>query len=233
MKIQKLGNIFYIRLGINVKRVFGLFEAIFDMFYLSVGFLAGVMLLIGTGSGDARLLAGIMTFILIFGDAFHLVPRIRVIMSGNEESLRSALGRGKQITSITMTIFYLFLWQLGLMLSSQGGNSVWTIIVYILAAVRILICLFPQNRWSDRYPPVKWGIWRNIPFFMLGVITAAFFFLYRSQMPGVDLLWLAILLSFAFYLPVVLWANQNPKVGMFMLPKTCAYLWILYMCLSL
>ena len=46
-------------------------------------------------------------------------------------------------------------------------------------------------------------------------------------------MWLAILLSFAFYLPVVLWSNQNPKVGILMLPKTCAYLWMLAMCLSL
>lgn len=216
-----------------MKRVFGLFEAVFDIFYLITGFLAGVILLIRAGSGDARFLASIMAFVLICGDAFHLVPRIRVIMSGNEESLRSALGRGKQITSITMTIFYLILWQLGLMLSSTEANSVWTMIIYILAAVRILLCLFPQNKWDDCFPPVKWGIWRNIPFFVLGIIVAAFFFLYRSQMEGLGLLWLAVLLSFAFYLPVVLWANKNPKIGMFMLPKTCAYLWILYMCLSL
>lgn len=43
----------------------------------------------------------------------------------------------------------------------------------------------------------------------------------------------AVLLSFGFYLPVVLWSNRQPKVGMLMLPKTCCYLWLLVMCLSL
>ena len=38
-------------------------------------------------------------------------------------------------------------------------------------------------------------------------------------------LWLTILLSFAFYIPVVLWADTWPLVGMLMIPKTCAYVW--------
>ncbi|HPF18680.1 MAG TPA: hypothetical protein PLY08_03755 [Bacillota bacterium] len=46
-------------------------------------------------------------------------------------------------------------------------------------------------------------------------------------------MWLAILLSFAFYLPVVLWSNRYPKIGMLMLPKTCTYLWMLVMLLAL
>ncbi len=45
--------------------------------------------------------------------------------------------------------------------------------------------------------------------------------------------WLTIVLSFGCYLPVVLWSNRSPGVGMLMLPKTCAYLWILVMCLSI
>ena len=38
-------------------------------------------------------------------------------------------------------------------------------------------------------------------------------------------MWLTIVLSFAFYLPVVLWADAVPLVGMLMIPKTCAYVW--------
>ena len=38
-------------------------------------------------------------------------------------------------------------------------------------------------------------------------------------------MWLTILLSFGFYIPVVLWADVNPLIGMLMIPKTCAYVW--------
>ena len=38
-------------------------------------------------------------------------------------------------------------------------------------------------------------------------------------------MWLTIVLSFGFYIPVVLWADAIPLIGMLMIPKTCAYVW--------
>jgi hypothetical protein len=38
-------------------------------------------------------------------------------------------------------------------------------------------------------------------------------------------LWLTIVLSFGFYIPVVLFADSIPVVGILMIPKTCAYVW--------
>lgn len=216
-----------------MKRVFGTVEAVFDALYLAAALVLGGWLLL-TGRGNpARVLAGLMALVLACGDAFHLVPRIMVIITGEEEKLRPALGRGKQVTSITMTVFYLLLWHLGLLLFAPRGGGGWTGLVYLLAAVRIALCFLPQNKWRERYPPVSWGVWRNIPFFLLGAAVAILFFLERSAIPGLRPMWLAIALSFGFYLPVVLWSNQNPKLGMLMLPKTCAYVWMLVMCLAL
>jgi hypothetical protein len=216
-----------------MKRVFGTVEAVFDICYLAAAFALGLMLLINASENSAQGLAGVMALILAGGDAFHLVPRIMVIRTGREEQLRRALGTGKLVTSVTMSLFYLLLWQIGLLVFSPKDISVWSYMVYTLMAVRIVLCLLPQNQWQERYPPVIWGIIRNIPFFLQGALVAALFFLQRSTMPGLSLMWLAIVLSYAFYLPVVVWANKNPKIGMLMLPKTCAYLWMLVMCLSL
>lgn len=216
-----------------MKRVFGLFEAVFDGFYLIFALSLGAILLFSGADNNARMLAGIMALVLALGDAFHLLPRIAVILTKEERRWRSALGRGKQITSITMTIFYLLLWQIGLLIFPQMAVGAWSYVVYFLGAVRIALCLLPQNQWLERYPPIGWGILRNIPFFLLGAVVAMQFFLQRNTIAGLSQLWLAIVLSFAFYLPVTLWANRNPKIGMLMLPKSCAYLWMLVMCLSL
>lgn len=216
-----------------MKRVFGIFEAVFDVLYLIAALFLGFVLLLTKSTNTACMLAGVMALILVFGDTFHLLPRTIVIITHQEERLRRALGRGKQITSITMTVFYLLLWQIGLLIFSTKGSNFWSYPVYLLAAVRILLCLLPQNKWQERYPPVSWGIMRNIPFFLLGAVTAGLFLLQRSMVPGLGWMWLAIVLSFAFYLPVVLWANRNSKIGMLMLPKTCTYLWMLVMFLSL
>ena len=132
-----------------------------------------------------------------------------------------------------MTLFYLLLWQVGVLVFSPAGVGAWSYAIYALSAVRIFLCLLPQNKWQERYPPLVWGIARNIPFFVQGALVAGLFFLQRSAESGLELMWLAIALSFAFYVPVVLWANKHPKVGMLMLPKTCMYLWILLLCVSI
>ncbi|MEG2930578.1 MAG: hypothetical protein RR825_02210, partial [Ruthenibacterium sp.] len=217
----------------SMKRVFGMVEAVFDVLYLIAASAIGVFLLMRAQGGGVRLLAGGMALVLACGDAFHLVPRICAVVTRQEEALRAALGRGKQITSVTMTIFYLMLWHIGLLLFAPADMAGDTLLLYLLAAVRIALCLLPQNKWQDRYPPVRWGIWRNLPFFAMGIAVALLFGVYGSHAPGMGLMWLAIVLSFAFYLPVVLWANRNAKIGMLMLPKTCAYVWMLVMCLSL
>ena len=42
-------------------------------------------------------------------------------------------------------------------------------------------------------------------------------------------MWLAIVLSFGFYIPVVFFADAVPMIGMLMIPKTCAYVWAVLM----
>ena len=40
----------------------------------------------------------------------------------------------------------------------------------------------------------------------------------------------SIIISFGCYLAVVLGARKHPKLGMLMMPKTLAYVWMLLMC---
>lgn len=82
-----------------MKRVFGKVESAFDILYLCSAFIMGIILIMNS-SLNLRMLAGVMALILAVGDSFHLIPRIRVIISKNEKALRPALGRGKQITSV-------------------------------------------------------------------------------------------------------------------------------------
>ncbi|MDO5061580.1 MAG: hypothetical protein Q4D77_00260 [Peptostreptococcaceae bacterium] len=214
-----------------MKRVFGMVEVIFDILYLLIAFAIGIYLL-ANPSGPIVMVAGIMSLVLAAGDSFHLVPRILAILKNDVDRYQKALGAGKLITSITMTIFYLFLYYIGVKIYGIQWIGLWGVLL-ILTAVRISLCLMPQNRWLDRYPPVDWGIFRNIPFFMIGILVSAFFLINKGSVAGFEWMWLAILLSFAFYLPVVLWVNKNPKIGMLMLPKSCVYLWMLFMCMAL
>ena len=97
-----------------------------------------------------------MAVVLGAGDAFHLVPRALALCTTGLENYTVALGAGKFITSITMTIFYVILYYVWRIRYEVKGRNAVTAAVYALAALRILLCLFPQNRWLSEDAPLSW-----------------------------------------------------------------------------
>lgn len=205
-------------------------ETLFDIAYLSTVITLGILMIRGAGKNKQVLLFGIMAVILGCGDAFHLVPRAYALCTTGLEAHTAALGIGKLVTSVTMTVFYMFLYHIW-QLRYKIKNSALTAVMYILAAVRVGLCAFPQNLWVSATPSLAWGIYRNIPFAIMGVIVIVLFYTQARAKndSGFKHMWLAVTLSFAFYIPVVLWGESLPIVGVLMIPKTCAYVWIVWM----
>ena len=166
-------------------------------------------------------LMGISTLILGLGDAFHLVPRMLNYFI--DKDFTFYLGLGKLITSITMTIFYLFIYYIYVLDYKADENKKESIVVWLLAITRIILCLFPQNNWFTNDSPLLWGIIRNIPFLLLGITIIVFYFKNRESDQSFKFMYLLIGLSFLFYIPVVVGAEEIPMLGMLMLPKTICY----------
>ena len=206
-------------------------ETVFDVLYLTGVITVGVLLLRRAGSRKLLRMFGWMAVVLGAGDAFHLVPRMVALWSTGLEANAAALGVGKFITSITMTAFYLLLfaiWQERYGAQSRKGL---TVTVWALAIARVALCLPAQNAWLAYRPPLAFGIWRNIPFVIMGAMLIVLFAVEarRAQDRVFRWMWLAVLLSFAFYIPVVLLGSEIPLIGMLMMPKTLAYVWIVWM----
>lgn len=204
-----------------------LVETVFDAVYLISVIAIGITMIAKSPGQKQYKLFGIMAVVLGAGDSFHLVPRALALCTTGLENFTAALGTGKFITSITMTIFYILLYYVWRVRYQVQGQKNLTIAVYLLSAARIALCLFPQNAWLSAEAPLSWGIYRNIPFALLGLLIIVLF--YRSAKEHEDKafrwMWLTIVLSFGFYIPVVLWADTIPMIGMLMIPKTCAYVW--------
>ena len=81
-------------------------ETVFDVFYLGFAMIAGFTMLL-KGNSPLVKKAGLMAVLLGAGDSFHLIPRCIALWTSGLEANAAALGTGKFITSITMTIFYL------------------------------------------------------------------------------------------------------------------------------
>ncbi|MEG1932237.1 MAG: hypothetical protein RR075_03915 [Pygmaiobacter sp.] len=202
-------------------------ETLFDIAYLTTVITLGILMIRGCKGKKQYLLYGIMAVTLGCGDAFHLVPRAIALCTTGLDSYTAALGIGKLVTSITMTVFYLLLYYVWRARYAITGQKGLTATVYALAFCRVALCLMPQNAWISPAAPLSWGIYRNLPFALLGLLIVVLF--YRSAAAQKDtafrFLWLTVVLSFAFYTPVVLFADALPAVGILMIPKTCAYVW--------
>ena len=202
-------------------------ETLFDAVYLASVITIGILMIRGSKGNAQFKLFGLMAVVLGAGDAFHLVPRALALCTTGLDTYTVPLGLGKWITSVTMTVFYVLLYYVWRKRYKVEGQMGVTVAVYVLAAARVILCMMPQNQWLSAEAPLSWGVYRNIPFALMGLLIIVLF--YHSAKAHHDRLfrwmWLTIVLSFGFYIPVVLWADAVPLIGMLMIPKTCAYVW--------
>lgn len=197
-------------------------EPMFDIGYLGLVIALGVRLLMEQ-SGSARRF-GVMAILLGGGDAFHLIPRVISHLSlGGFEAHAAMLSWGEFVTSITMTIFYVLFYHYYRERTEDFSSSK-RVVIYALAALRIGLTLMPQNGWGAE-GSYAFGIVRNIPFVLMGALLILWVMQHKKA-DGLQHIALLIFLSFLFYVPVVLGARFIPLLGMLMIPKTVAYVFI-------
>ncbi len=196
-------------------------ESAFDILYLIFAVTSGCLMLRKAGDRTEKLM-GLAVLILGCGDAFHLIPR--VLNYFVDADFTAALGVGKLITSISMTVFYLLLYYIWLGYYRMRENKRITGVMWMLLIIRLILCLLPQNGWMENSTDLVWGMIRNIPFVLLGAAVCMIFFQKRKNDRIFRFFWLLILLSFLFYIPVAVGAGLLPMLGMLMLPKTVCYI---------
>ena len=196
-------------------------ESTFDILYLLFAIVSGCVLLTRARDRTVRLM-GAAALVLGCGDAFHLVPRVLNYFADGD--FTAALGIGKLVTSLTMTVFYLLLYYIRQERFGEREKGGVTALLWILTGLRVVLCLFPGNGWMTNGGDMTWAILRNIPFVLLGAAVCLLYFRKRGEDRILAPVWLYILLSFLFYIPVAVGAGLVPMLGMLMLPKTVCYI---------
>ena len=176
-------------------------ESTFDILYLVFAVSFGVIML-RDAKNSAQKDMGLAALILGLGDAFHLVPRVM---------------------DHFMTVFYVLLYRIWLKFYGEKEDQKQKTLILALAAARVILCMFPQNGWVANSSGMTWGIIRNVPFVILGAMICAMYHKNRGKDADLKSMWLLILLSFLFYIPVAVFAGLVPMLGMLMLPKTVCY----------
>jgi hypothetical protein len=169
--------------------------------------------------------------LLALGDSGHVGFRVLAYALGGLETQVQVVGRsvslvgvGALSTAITVTFFYMLVleaWRVRFK-QAYGGFA------YLLLAagfVRLALMVPAINAWNSVVPLQPWSTIRNLPLMLQGLGVA--YLILRDAARNRDQTFLRIgamiLVSYACYIPVILWVQQNPLLGMLMIPKTLAY----------
>ena len=171
------------------------------------------LVLICVKTKDDLFLYGILTLTLCGGDAFHLVPRIIRAARGTNDRIKKQLGIGLQISSITMTVFYIILmyvWKYTF--PDFNIPAAVKAMVWISAIIRIAVCILPQNNWCTEDGNLKLSIIRNAVFAVTG-IGVIILYAISGNANGYHMTRMvaAIIISFGCYLPVTLFSKIKTK----------------------
>lgn len=169
--------------------------------------------------------------LLAVGDTGHVGFRVLAYASGNLDTQINIFGRqlglvglGALSTAITVTIFYILMLELWRVRFNKRYGW-YEYLLLGLAILRFILMALPMNDWNSVVPPQPWSALRNLPLTILGLSVA--FLMLRDATKAKDsaFQWIGgmILLSYAAYIPVILFVQQVPIIGMLMIPKTMAY----------
>jgi hypothetical protein len=170
--------------------------------------------------------------LLALGDTGHVGFRVLAYSLGDLEKSFTLLGvnfglvgLGALSTAVTVTLFYVVM----LMIWQKRFNKPYGLfgaLLFLAAVVRLAIMLFPQNQWNNTVPPQPWSFYRNLPLVIVGLGVAYLILRDAYATGGRTFTWIGamILISYAFYAPVILFVQVAPAVGMLMIPKTLAYI---------
>ncbi len=206
-------------IGFNILYLLTIYLIVFLMFrkYRSQKFI--------NTPGSRSFLAAFL--LLAIGDTGHVGFRLVAFARGGLETNESLVGLGALATAITVTIFYMLMAEVW---SKQAGKPrkliYWTIIG--LGLVRLGFMTLEGNQWNQVVPPHTFSLYRNAFLTAMGLLVILAFmrsgkksgnrFLTRSG--------IAIICSFVFYIPVILFVQKVPMIGMLMIPKTIVYVWL-------
>lgn len=202
-------------------------EVVFDILYLSVVFYIGFKLI--KGETRQKKIFGVMALILGFGDMFHLIPRILGHLTTGLDDYVFFLGLGSAITSATMTVFYLLLYR-DFEETFNIKKLTNRVVIYSLLVMKFVITFFPQNEWFSGDASFTFKMVRNVPFMIMGIylVTLMLITAYKKNHSLYKKISYGVLFSFLFYMPVIFFVDQIPAIGSLMMPKTIAYVFVIY-----
>lgn len=204
----------------------------FNIIYLLTIYLLVILMFRKHGKDDYSNRPGAKAFIWAFlllaiGDTGHVGFRVLAYANGGLENNEVLVGLGALATAITITIFYLLMVEVWRKETAKDRNWIFWLVVLITLS-RFVFMSLNGNDWGQVIPPYEFSLIRNVFLTAMGIIVMILFLdagLRKNDRFLISTA-IAVICSFAFYIPVILFVQKVPMIGMLMIPKTIAYVLI-------
>lgn len=206
----------------------GILACVVELGYLLFALIAGCVFLAESDGRPAAFLFAALSFAVGIGDAFYLIPKVRQTIEGPGERITDLMIRGISVSSGMLTVLHIFLYYIWRVLYSEiaSGMAVLPLCVIILwgaAAYRAGAGLLSLgNRYGRKYDR-RWILHRTLPVVVTGVMLIILFLLPLGG--GRGSMWhmsLAVLVVTGCSIPLSVWYEEVPAVGLLMIPRAAA-----------
>ncbi len=206
-------------IGFNILYLLGIYLLVFLMFRKHRS-----ELYISKPGAEIFLLAFLL---LAIGDTGHVGFRLIAYANGGLENNQVLVGLGALATAITITVFYVLLIEVWRRKTNAPKNWIFWSVLF-LGIARLIIMTVKGNQWGQVVPPYDFSLMRNAFLTLMGIVVLIVYLItgMRNKDCYFGRMAIAIFFSFAFYIPVILFVQKVPMIGMLMIPKTIAYVYM-------
>jgi hypothetical protein len=172
---------------------------------------------------------GNLSYCLGIADAIYLIPRLYAILTTGIEDNLKVIGWGRLGYSITITLFFIVLYNAYNIRFHKKRNKRLDYTIYILSFIRIFICLLPGNDWFELNTSKTYAIIRLIPLGLMGLLLIMVTFLHGRKFNDkkYKIVPVGIFFSILFLEPIALVPGDQNKIFIFTILRTISLLWII------
>lgn len=235
-------------IGVYMEMVFDIFYLIFIYILVILMFKAYKKIKQNNLIKDNLLLQQLRLFqtgflLLALGDTGHVGLRVISYSLGDIEKTfllfgqkLTLIGIGSFTTAFTVTLLYMeiaWIWKIRYHNDEKSSFNIFIFwLLLIIGFARIVVILLPINNWGATIKDIPYGfsLFRNSLLTFQGIIVGILILLdsIKNNDKIFKVISIFIFISYAFYIPVILFAKFIPAIGLLMVPKTCAYIAIAF-----
>ncbi|MCR5611396.1 MAG: hypothetical protein K6F68_06160 [Clostridiales bacterium] len=193
------------------------FDAIFLVFMLGSGF----VLLLKARTRTEWLMG---PAVLSVGLGSALLLGVWAVSHFSGDLPAGAFGTGRLISAISLPVFYVLMFYIraGVYSRRVPNQTVW--LVWLLAAVSVIACMFPQNHFWEGDFPKTWAVIRLVPQALLGLLVIFVWFERKHKLKRFRFVWILMLLALLLYIPAELSRGYGSKLYFLLIPCAVCYM---------